>query len=370
MERKKALNFNKLNRLPSRNRNLQKAFKRVLTSGYLILGKEVENFEREFAKYLNIKYCIGVGNGQEALQISLMALGIGKEDEVITTPISAVATTLAILAVGAKPVFIDADEFGQINIDLIQGALTNKTRAILPVYLYGNPLNMDKLKLICNKFKLNLVEDACQAHGSSFKGKKLGTFGNLGCFSFYPTKNLGAFGDGGAIVTNNAKLAEFCKQIRNYGQKKQYHHIRYGLNSRLDELHAALLLEELKNLESDNGKRRRLVKRYIKNLKYVPEFNPESNYHLFVIKHKKRNKLQKYLADFGIQTLIHYPRTIPDQPFLKKEYGGVNIPIARSFVKQILSLPCHPQISLKDVDYVSNKIKEFMKITAKDYSRI
>lgn len=370
MERKKALNFNKLTRLPSRNKNLQKAFKRVLTSGYLILGKEVANFEKEFASFLNAKYCIGVGNGQEALQISLMVLGIGKGNEVITTPISAVATTLSILAVGAKPIFVDTDEFGQINIDLIQRAVTSKTRAILPVHLYGNPLNMDKLNLICKQFKLNLVEDACQAHGSSYKGKKLGTFGNLGCFSFFPTKNLGAFGDGGAIVTNNAKLAEFCRQVRNYGQKKQYHHIRYGLNSRLDELHAALLSEELKNLESDNIKRRQLAKRYTKNLNYIPEFNPESNYHLFVIKHKQRNKLQKYLADFGIQTLIHYPRTIPDQPFLKREYGGVSIPTARNFVKQILSLPCHPQMSLKDVDYVSGKIRGFMQTTAKDYSRV
>lgn len=370
-KRKKDLKFNSLKRTPARKKTLQKAFKEVLSSCNFILGNQVEKFEKEFAKYLGVRYCIGVGNGQEALQISLMTLGIRQGDEVITTPVSAVATTLAILSTSAKPVFVDTRDDGLINSELITSAITKKTRAILPVHLYGNPVDLEKIISICKKYKFFLIEDACQAHGSSWKRKKLGTFGDFGCFSFYPTKNLGGFGDGGAIVTNSSKLAQICREIRDYGQKGQYKHVRYGLNSRLDEIQAALLSEGLKNLDTDNKKRRELAERYIKNLKGIPRVDSichsepelvegeESNYHLFVIKIKTRHKMQDFLANHGIQTLIHYPKTIPDQPFLIKEYGSVNIPVARKFVKQALSLPCHPQMSLKDVDYVCWKIKEF-----------
>ncbi len=345
---------------------LFEAFNRVLSSSTYILGKEVEGFEKQFAKYLGVKYCIGVGNGLESIQISLMALGIGKEDEVITTPISAVATTLAILAVGGKPVFVDVLDNGLINPDLIPSVITKKTKAILPVHLYGNPAQINKIKNICKKYKLFLVEDAAQAHGSSFKDKKLGTFGNLGCFSFYPTKNLGALGDGGAIVTNNKNLAKACYETRDYGQKGKYNHVRFGLNSRLDTLQASLLSVKLKNLDSINYKRRKLAQKYLKNLTNIeniqivkPIDNSTPNYHLFVIKSKNRNKLQNFLAKKGITTLIHYPRIIPDQPFLKKEYGKVFLPKARSFVKSILSLPLHPNLTITQVDYICKNIKDF-----------
>lgn len=345
---------------------LEKVFSKVIDSGWFILGQEVRAFEEEFAGFLNVKHIIGVANGQEALQISLMALGIGKEDEVITTPLSAVASTLAILAVGAKSVFVDTDEFGNIDVNLIEKAISKKTKAILPVHLYGQAVDLGILKRICKTHKLFLVEDACQAHGSTFKGKKLGTVGDINAFSFYPTKNLAAIGDGGAITTNNSKLAKIAREIRDYGQTKKYWHSRYGLNSRLDELQAALLRVKLKSLEADNKKRQLIAAKYIEGLRNIKGveivLNGElldNNFHLFVIRVKKRDQLQKYLAEKNIQTLIHYPNLIPDQPFLKKDFGKTNLPVARKFVKEILSLPIYPSMDLGEVDIICREIKSF-----------
>lgn len=338
-----------------------KAFKKVLAVGWYILGEEVRNFEKEFAAFLGSKHCVGVANGLEALQISLMALKIGTEDEVITTPISAVATTLAILAVGAKPVFVDTNEQGLINADLIEKAVTKKTKAILPVHLYGQACNLEKLLKLCKKYKLFLIEDACQAHGSTLQTKKLGTFGIMNCFSFYPTKNLGAFGDGGAIITDNSKLAQIAREIRDYGQKSKYLHSRFGLNSRLDELQAALLRVNLKHLDQENKKRVRLAKRYVKNLSgklqmILPDDLETINHHQFAIRVKNRNQVQENFKKAGVQTLVHYPLTIPDQPFLKKEFGNVDIPEARKFVKETLSLPIHPYLNIKQIDYICSKL--------------
>lgn len=359
----------------------QKAFDRVLDSGWFILGEEVKKFENQFASYLGSKYCIGVANGLEALQISLMAAGISKEDEVITTPISAVATTLAILAVGAKPVFIDTDINGLMDPDLIQEAITEKTKVVLPVHLYGQAVNLKKIQSICKENNLLLIEDACQAHGSTLNGKKLGTFGDLGCFSFYPTKNLGGFGDGGAIVTNNFKLAKACLKIRDYGQSKKYYHTEYGLNSRLDELQAAFLSIKLKKLHQSNKKRQLLAGRYIKNLKKIginflnPLPGVISNHHLFVIKTYERDKLQTFLLNYGIQTDIHYPMIIPDQPFIKKIYGSTDLPNSRKFVDEIVSLPIHPYLEVDDIDFVCTTIADFFKkktpkITVRSYRSI
>jgi len=343
-----------------------KAFKRVLNSGWYILGEEVKKFEEEFSKYLGIKYCIGVGNGLEALQISLMALGIGKDDEVITTPLSAVATALSIIAVGAKPVFVDTNQEAQINADLIEKVITKKTKAIMPVHLYGQPAEIDKIKEICKRHNLFLIEDTAQAHGSTYKGRKLGTYGDVGCFSFYPTKNLGAFGDAGAIVTNNKKIAAICAEIRDYGQESKYVHIRYGLNSRLDELHAALLKVKLKYLDKDNEKKRKIAKRYIEKLEGIkglqiilPKKWNDSDFHQFVIKTSKRDELREFLARKGIPTLIHFPVSIPDQPFLSKDYGKVKIPVCRELVKSVLSLPCHIMMSIDQIDYISKEISNY-----------
>jgi len=344
------------------------AVKRVLDSGIYILSEETKEFEKEFAKFSGAKYCIGVANGLEAIQISLMALGIGKGDEVITTPISAVATTLAIMAVGATPVFVDIKENGQINENLIEKAITKKTKAVLPVHLYGQPANVEKIKKICKKYNLFLIEDAAQAHGTKLNGKKVGTFGDITCWSFYPTKNLGAIGDGGAITTNDSKLAETCNQIRDYGQESKYVHTRFGLNSRLDELQAAILREKLKYLDIDNKKRREIAKKYIGKLKDVkgieiilPEKFDDSIFHLFVIKTKKRDELKKCLADNGIPSLIHYPITIPDQPMFKGKYKKLDIPVARKFVGEILSLPCNQFMKIKEIDFIISVLIKFNK---------
>ena len=347
----------------------REAFDRVMRSGFYILGNEVRLFEEEFAKYLGMKYAIGVANGLEALQISLLALRIKEGDEVITTPISAVATTLAIMAVGSTPVFVDIKENGQLDEDLIEKAITKKTKAIIPVHLYGQPLEIEKIARISRKHKLFLIEDACQAHGTRFNGRKVGNHGILSCFSFYPTKNLGAIGDGGLVATNNKQLYESVLQIRDYGQESKYKHSRYGLNSRLDELHAAILREKLRFLEKDNVLRRKIAKRYISNLNKIkgpelilPNKIEDSNYHLFVVKTQRRDELKKFLAKHGIPSLIHYPTAIPDQPLFGKKYRLLKIPTVRSFVRKILSLPCHPFMGTREVDYVCGVIKDFFNV--------
>lgn len=362
----KYLDFQKEARL--RGDKYMAAVKRVLDSGVYVLSDEVKEFEKEFAKFCGVKYCVGVANGLEAIQISLMALGIKEGDEVITTPISAVATTLAILAVGATPVFVDIKENGQINEDLIEKAITKRTKAVLPVHLYGQPANVEKIKDICKKHKLFLVEDSAQAHGTKLNDKKVGTFGEISCYSFYPTKNLGAIGDGGAITTNDPKLAKICSEIRDYGQESKYVHTRFGLNSRLDELQAAILREKLRFLDKDNETRREIAKRYVDGLKstkgieiVLPEKFDDSIFHLFVIKTKKRDELKKYLAENGIPSLIHYPITIPDQPMFKGKYKNLDIPVARKFVNQILSLPCHSFLTLEDVGYIINELDGFIR---------
>lgn len=365
--KKESLKFLELKQSRKVKEALKQSFAEILDSGYFILGPKVKQFEKEFAKYLGVKFCIGVGNGLEAIQISLMALGIEKGDEVITTPVSAVATTLAILAVEAKPVFVDTTEDGLIDPNLILKAITKKTKAILPVHLYGASADLKQIQNICKKHHLYLIEDAAQAHGSKLDGKFLGTFGNMGCFSFYPTKNLGALGDGGAIVTNNKKLAKICSEIRNYGQREKYYHIRFGLNSRLDEIQATILAVKLSTLEKENNKRKLLAAHYIKSLSRLPleilkpKPTSDSCFHQFVIKVKKRNQLQKFLISKGIPTLIHYPKIIPDQPFLKPLYINADLPVSRAFVKNIISLPLHPNLSVNQINYICSSIKEFYR---------
>lgn len=356
----------------NRKEEYVKAFDRVMASGIYILSQEVEQFENDLAKYLGVKYCVGVANGLEALQIALMSKDIGPNDEVITTPVSAVATTLAILAVGAKPVFADTNEYGQVDPIQVEKLISKKTKAILPVDLYGQPCDLVEIKRIADKYNLYFIEDACQAHGSTLNKKKLGTFGDAGAFSFYPTKNIGAIGDGGAIVTNDPRLAKLFKQIRDYGQKSKYVHETYGLNSRLDEIQAAFLKIKLKYLDNDNNLRREIAKRYIKNLKdlkdiklVLPTNFDDSNFHLFVIKTNKRDELKKYLSENGIPSLIHYPVTIPDQPMFGDKYEKIKIPVARKFVTETLSLPCHPYLKSENVDYISDKIKDFFQKDAK-----
>jgi dTDP-4-amino-4,6-dideoxygalactose transaminase len=344
------------------------AIKEVLMSSRYILGTKVEDFERQFAKYLGIKYCIGVGNGLEALQIALMALGIKAGDEVITTAYSMAATALAIKAVGAKPVFVDIDEYYHLDSSKIEKKITSRTKAILPVHLYGQMVDILEIKRIAKKYSLFVIEDAAQAHGAEYKGKKAGTFGDFGCFSFYPTKNLGAFGDGGAIVTNKKELYEKCKMIRNYGQKNRYEHEVYGINSRLDEIQAAILSVELKHLDEFNQKRQDLAKIYFKLLRSVKTIklpkirrNAEHIFHAFVIEVERRNELMNFLEQNNVPTIIYYPMPIHKQKCFS-EFNSLSLPVSENISDRILSLPIHPFLPNKDIIYISKKIIKFYEV--------
>ena len=346
-----------------------KAYKRVLLSGWYILGSEVESFEREFAEYLGVKHVIGVGNGLDALHISLMSLGIRSGDEVITTPLSAVATTLAIISVGATPVFVDINLDGQINASQIETHITARTKAIIPVHLYGNACDITSIIQIAKKHNLWVIEDAAQAHGSSFQGQKLGTFGILGCFSFYPTKNLGTIGgDAGAVATNDDDLAKTMRQLRNYGEASKYNTVRYGINSRLDEFHAAILRAKLTWLDISNEKKRQIASLYnqalvdIKGLSIVkPIADSVNNVHQYVIITGRRDELQKYLSEQDIPTLIHFPTPIHQQPFLKENYRKISLPITKQFCNNTLSLPSHEYMTSDEINQVIKSIHAFFK---------
>ncbi len=360
--------FNNFKKRYSKNKTkLDQAFRRVMESGWLILGNEVKKFEKDFSSYIGTKETIGVANGLEAIQIALMALGIKAGDEVITTPLTAAATSLAIISVGATPVFVDIDEYFHLDGTQIETSITPKTRAIIPVHLYGQPVNIEGIIEIAEKYKLHVIEDCAQAHGASYKNKKVGSFGTFGCFSFYPTKNLGGFGDGGAITTNDSELAEKCRTLRNYGQKNRYEHESYGINSRLDELQAAFLNELLPSLDEENKKRNELAEKYnteLANLKSIKlplvRSEVEHAYHLYVIETDQRDKLQEFLKDYEIETLIHYPKSINKQTVFKP-YSKVILPKVEDKTKKILSLPIHPDLAEEEIAWVCEKIKEFDK---------
>lgn len=341
------------------------AIDRVLESGWYILGKEVESFESEFADYTGLRYCVAVANGLEALQIALLALDIGKGDEVITVSNTAVATVLAITNIGAKPVFVDVNDFYLMDTGLVEEKITSNTKAIIPVHLYGQMCDMTKLKSLAKKYNLKIIEDSCQAHGATQSSKKAGSFGNLGCFSFYPTKNLGAYGDGGAIVTNSKTLAEKCKILRNYGQSSRYLHKVRGLNSRLDEIQACILRVKLKHLDVFNIKREILAQIYFKNLSNVdqiklPEISSKNNhiFHLFVIQAKNRDKLMMFLQQNKIESLIHYPIPVHKQESYKK-FNQLKLNNTEYFANQLVSLPINPFLTKSEIYDVCKKIKEF-----------
>lgn len=341
------------------------AFKKTLDSGWYILGNEVKDFEHEFATYLGAKHVIGVANGLDAIHIALRAVGVEEGDEVITTPLSAMATTLAIMAIGATPVFVDTNDDGLLDENIIESVMTEKTKAILPVHLYGNSVNLGAISKIAKKHNLYLIEDAAQAQGSTYNDQKLGTHGSIGCFSFYPTKNLGAIGDAGAIATNDDDFATKCRQMRDYGQAHKYEHIVYGLNSRLDEVQASILRVKLKYLDRLNIKRQYNAKHYDSKLQspHVEIIKPQSgitsNYHQYVLKTKVRDKLQKHLQDSQIPSLIHYPILIPDQPLFQKKYANLEIPVARRLAQEVLSIPCGPYLTESELNQVIESINSF-----------
>ena len=363
--------FQDLKKLHKRYKSeIEMSIRRVLDSGWFILGKEVEGFEREFSFYNGVRYTVTVGSGTEALKLSLESLGISKGDEVITVSNTFIATALSISAVGATPVFVDINEDDcNIDPDEIEKAITKKTKAIIVVHLNGYTAEMDNIMAISRRYKIHIIEDACQAHGSEYHGRKAGTFGDLGCFSFYPTKNLGAYGDGGAIVTNNKILAEKIRLLRNYGQTSKYHHKIKGHNSRLDEIQAAILRVKLKYLDEMNQRRRVLAELYFENLKNLPislpprnnSANPRRhNYYLFPIAIDRRDGMQKFLKKNGVDTQIHFPVPIHLQQAYKEIRVRKNsLSITKHMCEKILSLPMHSELTKEEVEYVSDSIKRF-----------
>jgi len=348
--------------------SLKQSLENVINSGNLVLGESVSKFEKEYARYSQVKYSVGLANGLDALILSLMSLGIGKGDEVIVASNTYIATLLAISRVGAMPVLVEP-KIDTYNIDplKIENAISKKTKAIIPVHLFGQICEMDKIIKIANKFKLFIVEDNAQSHGSTFKGKKAGSFGDINATSFYPGKNLGALGDGGAITTNNKKIFEEIKMLRNYGSKIKYVNDIKGYNSRLDELQAAFLSVKLKKLNEKNNLRKKLAQQYLKDLSNVGDLilprtaeKATHVYHIFTIRTNKRNKLQKYLTDNKVATMIHYP--IP--PHLQNAYKELgfrkgSFPIAEELANTSLSIPIFPEMTTSEQEYVIEKIKRF-----------
>ncbi len=340
----------------------------VIKRQYFILGEELAQFEKEFAKYLGVKYFVGVASGTDGLILALWSLGIGKGDEVILPVNSFIATALGISQIGATPVFVDIDkETHQIDIEEIKKKITKNTKAIMPVHLYGAPSDIEAIKALAKREKLFLVEDAAQAHGATFKDKRVGGFGDLGVFSFYPGKNLGAYGDGGGISTNSKELYEKLLKLRNYGQSKKYYHDSIGINSRLDEIQATVLRVKLRHLDTWNKAR-------VKNAEYYNQLlvgvktqklydKSVSCYHVFVAEHEQRDKLQSYLTDHGISTLIHYPLPIYLQKCYKYlGYKQGDFPNADQSAKRILSLPMYPELTKKEIEYIAETISKFPQL--------
>jgi len=343
------------------------AFQNVLANGHFILGEKVGEFEKNFAGYCDVDYAIGVGNGLDALIIILRAMEIGPGDEVIVPAHTFIATWLAVSAVGAKPVPVDVDE-NTYNIDanLIEAKINHRTKAIIAVHLYGQPADMFLLRNIADKYQLKLIEDAAQAHGAEYEHKKTGSLGDAAGFSFYPTKNLGAFGDGGAITTNDKDLADKIQLIRNYGAKSKYHHLIKGYNSRLDEIQASLLNIKLTQLDSWNQKRQILAEHYTSFLQQCSSIklpfvmqNCNPVWHLYTICVSNRENLMNKLKQKNIQTVIHYP-VAPhlSEAYSDLEYQSSDFPVAELIAESTLSLPLWPYMKLSQVEYVAQAILE------------
>ncbi len=346
---------------------IDEAIKRVIERQWFILGPELEQFEKEFAEFCNAKYAVGVNSGTDAISIALHARNIGFGDEVITAPNTAIPTAAAIIDVGATPVFVDIEE-QTYNMDTskIEAKITARTKAIIPVHLYGNPCLMDEIISIAKKYNLVIIEDACQAHGAKYKNQFVGTFGDFGCFSFYPSKNLGGYGDGGIILCKTKEDYELLKRLRFYGQSTRYVCEHHGRNSRLDELQAAVLRVKLKHLNEWNSVRRKIADLYTSLIKNNDVVLPtqtndgEHVFHLFVIRSSKRDILKKYLEEKGIKTEIHYPIPLHLQKgfeFLNLKEGSY--PVAEKVMKEILSIPLYPELSDEQIKEVADKINVF-----------
>lgn len=338
----------------------------VLRSGWYVLGKELELFEQEFADYIGAKYCAGVASGLDALKIAVHLLGIGQGDEVIVQGNTYIASVMGITENGAIPVFVEPDKYYSIDVSRIEEKITERTKAIMVVHLYGQVADMTAVMKLADKYQLKVIEDCAQAHGATHCGKVAGTFGDIGCFSFYPTKNLGGFGDGGAVVTNQEDIYNKAKVYRNYGSEKKYYNQMIGLNSRLDEMQAGLLRVKLKHLDELNAERNQIAQQYfmgITNEKIImPELNRDSTsvWHQFVIRTENRERLMNYLDKKGIHTIIHYP--IP--PHLSEAYGYLgkqrgDYPITEKYADEVLSLPIYNGMQMGEINAVIEAVNKF-----------
>ncbi|MEL7605883.1 MAG: DegT/DnrJ/EryC1/StrS family aminotransferase [Sedimentibacter saalensis] len=338
----------------------------VLNSGWYVLGNEVQQFENEFAEYVGSKYCVGLASGLDALVLAFRALDIKNGDEVIVQANTYIASVMGISMNGATPVFVEPNEYYNIDYEKIEEKITNKTKAILVVHLYGQATNMEKILEICSKYNLFLVEDCAQSHGAKFKGEMTGTFGDVGCFSFYPSKNLGAFGDAGAITTNNKEIAENIKILRNYGSEKRYHNKVVGFNSRLDEIQAGFLRVKLKHLNDLMEERVHIANRYcneIINTKIkLPLVNRNCTavWHLFVLCVEDRNDFVEYLNKNEVGNLVHYP--IP--PHLSEAYKYLGIekgsfPLTEEYANKVISIPIFNGMNKEEIDYVIHIINKY-----------
>ncbi|MCI8377734.1 MAG: DegT/DnrJ/EryC1/StrS family aminotransferase [Lachnospiraceae bacterium] len=338
----------------------------VLKSGWYVLGKELDLFEKEFAQYLGVKYCVGVASGLDALKIAVRLLGIGKGDEVIVQGNTYIATVMGITENGAEPVFVEPDEYYNIDVTRIEEKITSRTKAIMVVHLYGQPADMAPIMELAGKYGLKVIEDCAQSHGAMCDGRMTGAFGDASCFSFYPTKNLGAFGDGGALVTNNETIMQEAKIYRNYGSEKKYHNRVVGINSRLDEIQAGLLRVKLKYLDLLNKERQRIAGGYLEGIRnkniILPKEkqNCSSVWHQFVVRSGRREELIEYLGKNGIHSMVHYP--IP--PHLSEAYRYLGMkegtmPVTETYAGQVLSLPIYNGMLQEEVDYVIENINRF-----------
>jgi len=346
---------------------IDEAIKRVLDSGYYIFGDEVSAFEENYAEYCDSKTCVGVGNGLDAITLSLKSLGISEDDEIIVPSNTYIATWLAVTHCDAKIVPVEPDMISyNIDPELIEQAITSKTKAILAVHLYGQPAEIDTIVDIAKRYNLFVIEDAAQAHGATYKGKKIGSHGDIVTWSFYPGKNLGAFGDGGAITTNNLDLANKIRAYRNYGSHKKYYNDYIGLNSRLDPMQAAILNVKLKKLDEWNARRAKIAESYSNlldvNLYTIPKMNKNVNsaWHLYELRTKSRDSLIEYLQDKNISTLIHYP--VP--PHLQNAYKFLNLKKGRFkkaeiLSKELISIPIGPHLSEEDQNYIIESLNNF-----------
>lgn len=345
-----------------------KAATRVLDSGWYVLGNEVEMFEKEFSSWLGVNYCIGLNSGLDALILAVRALGIGPGDEIIVPANTYIATVLGVTENGATPVFVEPDCCHNIDPYGIEKAITEKTKAIIIVHLYGQPCDMDRIMKIAKSHNIPVIEDCAQAHGATFKGKKIGTFGDISCFSFFPTKNLGAFGDAGAVTTNDPILAEKIRIYRNYGSEKKYYNKVQGINSRLDEIQAALLRVKLKYLDELTTERKEIANKYLNGITNpavkLPIIIPEARHvwHLFVVQTENRDQLAEHLKTLGISTQIHYP--VP--PHLAEAYAGLgfqcgSFPVTEKEADTILSLPFYNGITEEEIDFVINAINNWQR---------